>query len=104
MLDPNIVKLSVIGYLKDGTMAPIAKLQNIQWTVEDSNIGSVIDNKFVPIANGSTTLTAKLTLPDNSIKIATVAITVGDLVLDRLEVFDKSYTVCVGTLIDVITK
>ena len=88
MLGSNIVKLSLAGYLKDGSIAPIDKLQNIEWIVEDDTIGRVENNKFIPLSDGRTTLTARVILLDGTYVSNTVDIHVGDLTLDRLELYD----------------
>jgi hypothetical protein len=102
-IDPNMKRITLIGYLKDRTQAPRSILENVEWEVVDQNIGKIEDGYFIPVGNGETEIIARIQTRDGSYVSTTAIVSVGELLLDRIIVSEKTLNIVVGTLIDINT-
>jgi hypothetical protein len=102
-VNPNMKKITLIGYLRDKTQAPRTILDKVEWEVVDPAVGKIEDGYFIPIGDGETEIIAKIQLRDGTYITTNAVVSVGELLLDRIIVSEKRLNIVVGTLIDVNT-
>lgn len=101
LINPNLKRITLIGYLKDGTQAPRKQLENIEWEISNPSIGKIENGYFIPLQDGQTEIIAKLQTRDGTIISTSAIVTIGELLLDRIIISERSLSIVPGTLIDV---